>query len=171
MFKQRTRYLVSAFLAATVLVFWYFKLPPLYSLSLKINDINFFLDDKHPAQDVVFLAVDERSVNRLGRWPWDRDVFASGIAKLDQAKVVVLDMVFSEPSTPQKDTILANTIADLDNTVCGFFLRNDATENLSESTKEALSESSLERLFVKRLPFVETTLPRSISQRFSPRAR
>lgn len=136
---------------------WYFKLPPLYSLSLKINDINYFLEDKHPDKDVVFLAVDEKSVNRLGRWPWDRDLFAGGIAKLSQAKVVVLDMVFSETSDPGKDTILSDTIADLDNTVCGFFLRNDATENLTDETKEVLSESSLERLFVKHLPFVETT--------------
>ncbi len=157
MFKQRTRYLFTAFLAAAVLVFWHFKLPPLYSLSLKINDINFFLDDKRPSKDVVFLAVDEKSVNRLGRWPWDRDLFASGISRLDQAAVVVLDMVFSETSQAQKDTLLADTITDLDNTVCGFFLRNDATENLSETTKEMLSESSLERLFVKHLPFVETT--------------
>lgn len=157
MFKQRTRYIFSALLAAVVLVFWYFKLPPLYSLSLKINDINFFLDDKHPDQDVVFLAVDEKSVNRLGRWPWDRDLFAQGISKLYQADTVVLDMVFSESSVPEKDTILADTIADLDNTICGFFLRNDATENLNEMTKEVLSESSLERLFVKQLPFVETT--------------
>lgn len=157
MFKQRTRYLFSALLAAVVLAFWYFKLPPLYSLSLKINDINFFLDDKHPPKDVVFLAVDERSVNRLGRWPWDRDLFASGISKLYQADAVVLDMVFSEVSDPQKDTDLADTIADLDNTICGFFLRNDATENLNDMTKEVLSESSLERLFVKHLPFVETT--------------
>ena len=168
MFKQRSRYLFSAVLAAAVLAFWYFKLPPLYSLSLKINDINFFLDDKHPHPDVVFLAVDERSVNRLGRWPWDRDLFAAGISKLDQAKVVVLDMVFSETSSPEKDAVLADTIADLDNTVCGFFLRNDATENLNEETKEVLSESSLERLFVKHLPFVETTfaevnIPRILS--------
>ena len=157
MFKTRSRWVVSGILAAALLLLWYFKLPPLYSLSLKINDLNFFLEDKHPDKDVVFLAVDEKSVNRLGRWPWDRDIFASGIAKLSGARAVVLDMVFSETSVPEKDMALADTIADIDNTICGFFLRNDATENLDLEMKERLSESALERIFVKKLPFVETS--------------
>lgn len=157
MYNQRIRYLITALLLIAVMLFWYFKIPPFYSLSLKINDVNFFLGDRYPDQDVVFLAVDERSVNRIGRWPWDRDIFASGLEKLSAADAVVLDMVFSETSDLEKDVLLGDTIADLDNTICGFFLRNDATENLTLETKEVLSESSLERIFVRHLPFVETT--------------
>jgi len=155
--KSNARYIVSLLLIAAITAFWYFKLPPLYSLSLSVNDSNFFISDRHPHKDVVLVAVDEKSVNRYGRWPWDRDLFAKGLERLREAKAIALDIVFSEYSDEKKDAVLAKTIGGLQNTICGFFLRNDATETLDEEKKEVLSESSMERIFVRKLPFVETT--------------
>jgi len=52
------------------------------------------------ADDVVLVAIDEPSLDQLGRWPWDRDVHARLIEKLDAAgaKTLVFDILFPEPS-------------------------------------------------------------------------
>jgi len=51
-----------------------------------------------PVDDVVIVAIDEKSIKEIGRWPWSRDVIAHGIEKLINmgAKVIGLDIVFSE---------------------------------------------------------------------------
>lgn len=156
-FKITNRYLISLFFIGVILVFWHFKILPLYSISLKLNDSNYSLNTKNPHKDIVFVAVDEKSVNLNGRWPWDREVLAKGLEKLEYAKVIILDMVFSEKTIKLKDEFLASTLEELDNTICGFFLRNDATQTLDQDSIDTLSESSLERIFTKTIPFVETS--------------
>ncbi|MGF2686432.1 CHASE2 domain-containing protein [Marinobacter sp. DUT-3] len=57
----------------------------------------------HPApldDDVVVIAIDEISLDRLGRWPWSRDTHARLIEKLDKAgaETIVFDILFPEPS-------------------------------------------------------------------------
>ena len=65
-----------------------------------------------PDNRVVIVAIDSKSVNELGRWPWKRSVFAGLLNSLKEygAKVVVLDIVFSEPSDSREDAVLSKTI-------------------------------------------------------------
>ncbi|WP_228128489.1 CHASE2 domain-containing protein [Marinobacter daepoensis] len=51
--------------------------------------------------NVVIIAIDEFSLEQLGRWPWDRDLHASLIDKLHQAgaATVVMDILFTEPGS------------------------------------------------------------------------
>lgn len=52
------------------------------------------------APNVALIAVDERAVETIGRWPWPRSVIAKGIdnAMNYGAKVIAFDIAFSEPS-------------------------------------------------------------------------
>lgn len=52
------------------------------------------------SDDVVLVAIDELSVDRLGRWPWPRTTHTRLIEKLDAAgaKTIVFDILFPEPS-------------------------------------------------------------------------
>ncbi len=120
------------------------ELEPLKSFSLRYNDTNFMLRTKQASDEIVFIAIDEQSVNRFGRWPWRRDVLAHAVDNLDSESLLVFDMVFSEPTS--HDIRLADSIAEQDNSLCGFFLRHKATESLSEAQSELISNSSLERL-------------------------
>jgi adenylate cyclase len=124
----------------------HYKVEPFESFSLRFNDINFDLQKKTPSDKVVFVAVDEKSVNKNGRWPWDREIIANGISKLNEADVVLMDMIFSESTTEQKDNELATSIAGLKNSVCGFFLRHDSTQNITQDQEESLSGSTLDLL-------------------------
>ena len=67
-----------------------------------------------PAQDIVIVAIDERSLRELGRWPWSRRVHAELVDKLTTAgaKVVALNIVFAEPAAldPAADVVLAAAI-------------------------------------------------------------
>jgi CHASE2 domain-containing sensor protein len=46
--------------------------------------------------DVVVIAVDETSIERLGAWPWDRRYHAHLLEKLELADAVVFDFIFAE---------------------------------------------------------------------------
>ncbi len=122
------------------------KIDPFQSFSLRFNDLNFHLRDNVPHPDIVFAAIDEPSVNRYGRWPWKRSDIAKGLAYLQSSRVVVLDMIFSEPTTADDDTALADMIASQQNSVCGFFLRHNSTQQISPLHKALLYDSALDRL-------------------------
>jgi len=50
--------------------------------------------------DVVVVAIDDASIEAIGRWPWPRSVFAALLDRVTQAapKAIGLDISFSEPS-------------------------------------------------------------------------
>ncbi len=94
----------------------------------------------HPPKGVVIVAIDDQSVHKLGRWPWDRRVMANLFDKLSPAKLVAVDIVFAEPQDQEADAILADSIARNGKIVAGFFGRNDSNITLSP---EALDELSI----------------------------
>ena len=67
------------------------------------------------SDDVVILGIDEQSLHRLGRWPWDRADQARlwrALAAAEPASVV-LDILYSEPTQPEADAALAAALAQL----------------------------------------------------------
>ncbi len=67
-----------------------------------------------PAEDIVIVAVDQHSLDQLGRWPWPRSLHARLLDKLASfnPKVIAFDVIFSEPETgtSNDDDILAEAI-------------------------------------------------------------
>ena len=122
------------------------EIEPFESFSLRFNDINFDLQKKEIDKNIVFLAVDEQSVNKYGRWPWNREILAEGISHLEQADLLLMDMIFSEPTNTQADSALADSIGSLNASVCGFFLRKKSTQNVSSEELDILSDSALDLL-------------------------
>jgi adenylate cyclase len=55
---------------------------------------------------VVIVAIDQKSLDALGHFPWKRDRYSQLLDRLDQAQpnVVALDLVFSEP-TPEDGSL------------------------------------------------------------------
>jgi adenylate cyclase len=114
---------------------------PQNQFSLRINDIYYSFNEQKPNKDIVFLDIDEKSINEFGRWPWDREVLSKTLDNLQDSKMVILDMVFSEPTS--KDESLANSLSNM-NSICGFFLRSNATQTVDNNTLEILLDSSVE---------------------------
>ncbi len=141
--SQTKHFLLTLLLGAVLLSIWKYEVSPFHDFSLRFDDINFKFHDKKPHEDIVFIAIDERSVNKIGRWPWDRSVVAKGLSYLTQAKVVIFDMVFSEPTNEASDLALGEAIGGV-KSVCGFFLRERATQDLTDEEFDALLADSEE---------------------------
>ncbi|VEG92604.1 CHASE2 domain-containing protein [Legionella spiritensis] len=80
---------------------------------------------------IVIIDIDEKSINREGKWPWPRDKMAILLTKLKQAGVVVtaFDMIMAE-----KDI---NCAIRLKNKLPGITLRtSDITRRLPEILDE-----------------------------------
>ncbi len=67
----------------------------------------------HPPEDIVIVAIDEPSFAEIGKqWPWPRSIHAKliDVLKKEGASVIGFDILFSEPSQLNEDTILADSI-------------------------------------------------------------
>lgn len=81
----------------------YTGLSPLNHLEDRSLDLRFKLRGPiKPPSSVVIAAIDEKSIAELGRWPWDRTLFARLVDRLTAAgaAVVAFDVMFTE-SSPQ----------------------------------------------------------------------
>jgi CHASE2 domain-containing sensor protein/nitrogen-specific signal transduction histidine kinase len=78
--------------------------------------------------DVVIVAIDENSLNLLGRWPWPRATHAQLIQQLQAANAAAigLDIVFAEPDTHDAagDIALADAIKQANNVVLPVLLES-----------------------------------------------
>jgi CHASE2 domain-containing sensor protein len=85
-------------------------------------DLGRYLTFKPAPADIVIVAIDEASLESVGRWPWSRIVHADLVNKLnqEQARAIGLDIIFSEPelSNPEADLVLANAIKKLETWSC-----------------------------------------------------
>ena len=58
--------------------------------------------------NIVIIAIDDESLQDLGRWPWPRNYFADVIDYLNQSSVIGIDVSFFE--TSEKDPDLAKSL-------------------------------------------------------------
>ncbi|MEW5897882.1 MAG: adenylate/guanylate cyclase domain-containing protein, partial [Bacillota bacterium] len=63
-----------------------------------------------PGKDIVIIAMDEKSIEKLGPLPWSRRVHARLLEQLRQAGVVGFDLLFDTPTVPENDTAFAEAI-------------------------------------------------------------
>jgi adenylate cyclase len=78
-----------------------------------------------PDPRVVLCLIDADSIDRYGRFPWRRERIATLIDRLSAggAKVIALDLLFSEPAAPAEDRALEEAIARSGRVVLGYFFR------------------------------------------------
>src|SRR3989344_5896909 len=55
-------------------------------------------DEKKPLDSIVIIKIDDESINKIGRWPWDRSIFSSLLSKIEDAKAIGMDISFFEKS-------------------------------------------------------------------------
>lgn len=72
------------------------------SLEFKAYDMAVQLSSHAPSNRIAIIAIDDQSINNLGRWPWPREIHAQMTDKLAgaKAKVITNTTFFFEP---QKD--------------------------------------------------------------------
>ncbi len=72
-----------------------------------IYDVQSSLIRHATSDDIVIIAIDENSLQTLGRWPWPRNIHAQLINQLTEvgSRAILLDMILAEPSTDENDDI------------------------------------------------------------------
>lgn len=103
-----------ALIVVLVLSMFYLSNARLFNvLEEKTLDMRFAMRGKiAPGPETVIAAIDEKSINRLGRFPWTRSVWARVVDRLseDGAKVIVFDVFFTEPENTKSDDLLQQAI-------------------------------------------------------------
>jgi len=83
-----------------IFLLYFLRLEFLESIELKILDTQFRTRGPiAPGGEVLIAAIDEKSLEAFGRWPWPRSRLSELVDFLSQAKarVVTFDIIFSEP--------------------------------------------------------------------------
>lgn len=78
-----------------------------------VYDAGLALWTRTAPDDIVVIAIDDASIEAIGRWPWKRSVHATLMERLAVARprAVVLDLVLSEPDPdPRQDALLADAL-------------------------------------------------------------
>ena len=79
------------------------------------SNLQFILADnlygeKNVLDSIVILSIDDESINKIGRWPWDRKVFAEILKKINDEKAVGIDVTFFESSNEKSDLEFAEEL-------------------------------------------------------------
>jgi adenylate cyclase len=70
-----------------------------------------------PQPDIVIVAIDDSSLQNVGKWPWDRPTMAKLVGALAPAKIVGLNVNFPNPGDTAADAGLAAAIQQNGKTV------------------------------------------------------
>lgn len=92
--------MIVFYMIVVALVLYFKGIPILDIMELKTFDLRFLSrGNLSPSPEIVLAVIDEKSLDREGRWPWPRTTIARLIEKLseDGAKVISFDAFFSEP--------------------------------------------------------------------------
>lgn len=104
-------------LAASALLNVFWSLGLFKSWQDKLSDTLFIGRPAHA--DIAIIAIDDDSISTIGRFPWDRSVYAKLLEKLNitenKPASVGLDVSFSEKSDPNQDAQLATALHDIGN--------------------------------------------------------
>ena len=131
-------------LVSAGLMYAYLFLPATYqNIDDKLRDFMFLSRGVTPAsEEIIIVDIDEKSLETLGQWPWERNIVSKMIQNLSDAKagIIGLDIIFSEAdkssphrfaqefhlsqSLPDYDLQLANTIHETP-TILGYVFKFD----------------------------------------------
>ncbi|MBF0240592.1 MAG: CHASE2 domain-containing protein [SAR324 cluster bacterium] len=120
---------LALFITGSVLFIYSQRYEPLTFLDKKWTDFQQKYYTQVPQSDRIFIAaIDAKSVEHYGRWPWPRSRFSDLIRTLNefyQVRTIGLDILFSEPEVnTDHDAVLGQTIAEAGNVILGYFIHS-----------------------------------------------
>ena len=123
--------------------------PPIEELRVRTFDTFQRIDPRvKTARPVTIVDIDEKSLAKLGQWPWPRTRIADLITNLTKlgAVVIAFDVIFSEPDRLNPD-VAADTFRDLDDETRGKLRALPSNDqlfaNAMRDSRVVLGESGL----------------------------
>ena len=124
MFKKEglIKFLISAIFITSVMLLSYFRVFEVFEL--QTLDLRFKIRPSQKTNpDIVIIEIAEDTIEKLGRWPFDRKYHIFLIKALNEAgaKQIIFDVLFSEES--DSDSFLANSIEYAQNVYLPYSFR------------------------------------------------
>lgn len=87
-------------------------LPVSRIIDRSLVDLRFSTFQRDASQQIVFIAIDKASLDKVGVWPWPRGIYADVLTVLSRSepKDIFFDIDFSTPSSSQQDGKLAEAL-------------------------------------------------------------
>lgn len=148
--SQRGMRVISLLLALMSIFFvtllYYTQNPFLEAFEAKTYDLRFktMRGALPPNPDIAIIAIDDKSIGELGRFPWTRTEYARLLDKLSDAgaKAVLFDAFFPEHESAKADQAFAAAVKRAGNVVLATSFNFDLELNVTGSTR---SIAELER--------------------------
>ena len=138
---------LASWITGTIVLLSWLGVSPLVRLEGGSLDVRFKLRGERPAgHEVVLVAIDEKSLQEVGQWPWSRDKQARLVTAIaaDGAKVIGLDITQAEEDITQDLRGLQDLLAIADATEA-------ASAALTEILRKKAAMADADRQFVKSL--------------------
>ncbi|MDD5167792.1 MAG: serine/threonine-protein kinase [Syntrophales bacterium] len=118
--KIRTSLLMDSMIALVLTVLFFvaclISWAPLEELEYQLYDFGSQMRQRESTSPVVVISIDDYSIARIGRWPWPRAYIAQivNILKQAEAKVIGLDIIYSEADLNQGLVEIRNIIKGIE---------------------------------------------------------
>jgi serine/threonine-protein kinase len=114
-------FILGIVLTLLVLFAFFLSWSPLETLEYGVYDLSAGLRVKPSTAPVAIIAIDEQSIANLGRWPWPRAHVAAMVDLLQSynAKVIGLDIIYSEKDVNQGLVEVRNLIKNIESRIDG----------------------------------------------------
>ncbi len=107
----RPTYLKATFLIIMIYLFLMVIHPKfIHNLEMKFYDLMFTMRGAEPiGSEVAIVAIDDKSIKAIGRWPWSRKEISRLVEVMRQAeaKVVGFDIIFAEKQESHEGVVLS----------------------------------------------------------------
>jgi adenylate cyclase len=110
---KRTGFVIALLVAVALIVLHRVQFRFFEILELKMLDLQFATRGPVTAgPETVIAAIDEKSINRLGRFPWPRSTWGRVVDRLTEegAKIIVFDVFFTEPENVASDDLFQKAV-------------------------------------------------------------
>jgi len=153
--------IIIALIVAVVLSLLHFANVKFFEiLEEKTLDVQFALRGPvKPGPETVIAAIDEKSIHNLGRYPWPRSTWGRVVDQLSEegAKVIVFDVLFTEPESVASDDLFQRAIMRSDRVVIPLVFDFKETgfkeSGFTNKPIEAIIPSAYAVLRNKEVPF------------------
>ncbi len=130
---------LAALCVASVLFLYYTQNSFLEAFEARTYDLRFknLRGPIQPSPNIGIIAIDEKSIAELGRYPWSRDRYARLLDRLAAAKaqVVMFDVFFPERESVANDRLFAAATKRAGNVVLAVVMDFDKTGQITTITR------------------------------------
>ncbi|MDP1635385.1 MAG: adenylate/guanylate cyclase domain-containing protein [Gallionellaceae bacterium] len=163
-------FLLAALSIFSVLFLYYTQNSFLEAFEAKTYDLRFKVmrGPIQPDPNIGIIAIDDKSIAELGRYPWSRDNYARLLDRLTAAKTkaVMFDVFYPEPENAKNDKLFASAIKRSGNVVLAVVFDFDkdgkvktVTSSLPEIERGAIGIGHINQLpdddgVIRRIPLL-----------------